>query len=316
MWRWRVDPFRAQPKRRCGCRRIPGVLVLLGVMAGVAVAGAQSPGPSAGELAFEVVSIKAVAPGRIPLIVGTSCVFPNNGVRFRCVASTLQQLIGMAFRFGDVPVPQSQIVGAPDWSATSQFEITALLNTAVERGNFSPRLPALLRPVLEDRFNLKTHVERRPLQVYALVSAFDDGRLGPQLREAATNCPPVPSDAASKLPVPAVPSEKVCWGGNFQTGTIRAGALTMPALAAYFTRAGLTDRIVLDRTDLIGRFEVDLRWSPMPVSAAEPGAAHLDRLDQPSLFAALQEQLGLKLEPRTELMDVLVIDHAELPTPN
>jgi uncharacterized protein (TIGR03435 family) len=225
----------------------------------------------------------------------------------------------MAFRFGDVAVPRSQVVGGPDWIATSQFEITAVLNTAVERENFSPRLPALLRPLLEDRFNLKTHVERRPLQVYALVSAFDDGRLGPQLREVATNCAPVPSDAASKLPVPAtaVPIEKVCWGGNFQMGNIRAGALTMRALAAYFTNASLTDRIVLDRTDLMGHFEVDLRWSPTPLGAvAAPGAANSDLLDQPSLFAALQEQLGLKLEPRTEVIDVLVIDHVELPTPN
>jgi uncharacterized protein (TIGR03435 family) len=93
--------------------------------------------------------------------------------------------------------------------------------------------------------------------------------------------------------------------------------MTMGALARYFTNFDGTDRIVLDRTDLIGDFEVDLRWSPIPPSAVvDAGAAHADSLDQPSLFAALREQLGLKLEPRTEVMDVLVIDRVELPSPN
>jgi uncharacterized protein (TIGR03435 family) len=272
------------------------------------------PAEAQAEIAFEVVSIKP-SRGRVPLAMSASCVF--RGVQWRCAGATLQGLMTLAFRFGSVAVERSQIVDGPDWIATSQFEITAALNTRVEPGQFSSRLPALLRPVLEDRFNLRTHVERRPVQVYALVRAFKDGRLGPQLREAATNCPPVPSEMASKRPVPAAPIEKVCWGGDFQMGSIRAGAITMRALAAHFTNAGVTDRIVLDRTDLRGNFAIDLRWSPTPLGAVTAaGRENPDLLDQPSLFAALQEQLGLKLEPRTEVIDVLVIDHVELPTPN
>lgn len=91
----------------------------------------------------------------------------------------------------------------------------------------------------------------------------------------------------------------------------------MQALAEHFTNAGTTDRIVLDRTNLAGHFAIDLRWSPnVPGGVAEPGAASSAALHQPSLFGAVREQLGLKLEPCTELLDVLVIDRVELPSPN
>jgi uncharacterized protein (TIGR03435 family) len=289
-------------------------------MLGATGAVAQSPeSQPSNKLEFDVVSIKPVAAARIPLILGSTCLI--RGARFICPASTLQQLIGMAFRFGDVAVPRSQIAGGPNWIATSRFEITAVLNAASEREQFATRVPALLRGLLEDRFKLGTHVERRPLPVYALVRALDDGRLGPRLRPAATNCPSVPGEMGAKRPaVPpaqAARDEKACFGGSTQPGSVRSGAMTMGALARYFTNFDGTDRIVLDRTDLIGDFEVDLRWSPIPPSAVvDAGAAHADSLDQPSLFAALREQLGLKLEPRTEVMDVLVIDRVELPSPN
>jgi uncharacterized protein (TIGR03435 family) len=70
------------------------------------------------------------------------------------------------------------------------------------------------------------------------------------------------------------------------------------------------DRFVVDRTNLTGTFDIKLRWTPF--QAAQSGVQQ----DAPTLFSALQEQLGLKLEPREELIDVVVIDHIERPTPN
>jgi uncharacterized protein (TIGR03435 family) len=283
--------------------------VLLAVMAAAAGASAQSLASQSPEsLAFDVVSIKPVAPGRIPLVVGASCQF-RAGVRFRCPAITVKQLMSRAFRIGDVAVPQSQIVGGPDWLATSQFNIEASLDRELKPEELAPRLPVLLRQILEDRFDLKTHFERRPRPVYTLVRASEDGRLGPQLRQATTDCPPVPGGNA--------PGDKTCWGGSFQLGSIRAGAITMERLAAALTNQGFVDRFVVDRTDLVGKFDVDLRWSSRPLGAGlDPRAANADLLNQPSIFTAVQEQLGLKLEPRTEDMDVLVIDQVQQPSPN
>ena len=316
-----MDSFRARRRGTFKCMRIAEALVVLCVIAGMTSAGAQSAGrQSADELAFEVVSIKPVA-RPIPLVVGGVCLF-QAGTRYRCPAITVRQLLSGAFRIGDSPWPQSQITGGPDWIGTSQFEIEATLNNAVEqdqREGLIRRLPPLWRQLLEDRFNLETHIERRPVPVYALAKAFEDGRLGPQLREATTTCPPFPNGTTSVPPARAGgPIEKPCWGGSFRRGEIRSGRITMTALAAMLTNQSFADRIVLDRTDLIGNFEVDLRWSPTPVVAAveRPGTPRPDLLDQPSLFTAVEEQLGLKLEPRTELMDVLVVDHVQLPTPN
>jgi uncharacterized protein (TIGR03435 family) len=105
----------------------------------------------------------------------------------------------------------------------------------------------------------------------------------------------------------------MCFGGVFRVGTFTSGSITMQAVAANVTSLSLTDRMVLDRTGLSGRWNVDLHWSPaLPNSAVPVDPAS----DGPSLFAAVQEQLGLKLEPRTEPMEVLVVDHIERPTPN
>ena len=315
-----MDSFGAQPKRTSKCTRIAEAMVVLCVIAGMTRPSARSAGfQSADELAFDVVSIKPVD-RPIPLAVGGVCQF-QAGVRYRCPAITVRQLISGAFRIGDIPWPQSQIAGGPDWIGTSQFEIEAVLSNAVEQGQregLVRRLPPLWRQLLENRFNLKTHIERRPVPVYTLVKTFEDGRLGPQLRESTTTCPPFPSGTTSTPPARAgQPTEQPCWGGSFRRGEIRSGRITMTALATMLTNQGFTDRIVLDRTNLIGNFEVDLRWSPTLQAAVErPGATSPDLLALPSLFTAVEEQLGLKLEARTEPMDVLVIDHVQLPTPN
>jgi uncharacterized protein (TIGR03435 family) len=87
----------------------------------------------------------------------------------------------------------------------------------------------------------------------------------------------------------------------------------MAGLAANFNSLKVTDRTVIDRTGLPGRFAVDLQWTPL-TSSANPAPS--DPADAADLFTAIREQLGLKLEPTTEMMDVIVIDHIELPEPN
>ena len=99
------------------------------------------------------------------------------------------------------------------------------------------------------------------------------------------------------------------------SGLFTAGAVSTASLAGYLSNPGVAlDRIVLDRTGLEGRYDIDLRWTPPVPAQADAGAAALP--DGPSIFTALTEQLGLKLEKRDEPLDVVVIDHIEQPTPN
>jgi uncharacterized protein (TIGR03435 family) len=207
--------------------------------------------------------------------------------------------------------------------ATSQFDIMATTGMDVSDATFAEQLPALLRSLLEDRFKLKTHTERRPFPVYALVKARNDGRLGPQLRfQSVTDCQAVTQAVAAAAPPRTMPSPSTgrptcsLRGGR---GTLIAGSITMGRLAGFFGVAGALDRIVLDRTDLVGVFDVDLQWSPESMRMALSANALSDVTslsDGPSLFRAVQEQLGLKLEPRDEPMEAVIVDHIERPTPN
>jgi len=160
--------------------------------------------------------------------------------------------------------------------------------------------------MLEDRFKLKAHVEQRPFPAYALVAARADGRLGPKMRVATSDCFPAPRDLPSFLPPAAVTAVQRCFNGARGAGAINAPNYTMDDLARSLTQYGGTGRIVVDRTGLSGKYEMDLRWS---ADVSQPS-------DDPPLVTAIQEQLGLKLEPRTEMLPAVVIDHIEQPSPN
>jgi uncharacterized protein (TIGR03435 family) len=125
--------------------------------------------------------------------------------------------------------------------------------------------------------------------------------IGPKMRPSTADCFPAPRD----MPTPPVQSAR-CFSGIFRSGTIAAPNSTMDALARNLTQLGGADRIVVDRTRLTGKYEIDLRWSP---DVTQPS-------DDPPLVTAIQEQLGLKLEPGNEQLPAVVIDHIEQPSPN
>jgi len=138
---------------------------------------------------------------------------------------------------------------------------------------------ARLRALLEDRFKLVTHLETQTRPVYELVVARADGKLGPQMRPS-----PEPMRFRPGL-----------------TSFIGTG-VRMQVLASML--AGPAQRPVIDRTNLSGGYDVDLQWSADSTS------------DTPSIFTAVQEQLGLKLQPAKAGVDVIVIDHVARPTPD
>jgi uncharacterized protein (TIGR03435 family) len=261
---------------------------------------AQEPGPVlAPTLSFEVASVKVNA---------TQTRTPMRwlpGGRF-VMGLPIQSVLTIGYG-----VPMYRVAGAPDWVGTTFFDIDA----RADRQPTVDERRAYYRGLLEERFRLKAHVEQREMDVYALVLSRADGRLGPGLRRSTMDCDAVIAEnrrraEAGDPPQPPAPGQRPVCGSAGGGSSLVAGAAELTALVGMIA-AGL-DRPVLDRTGLTGRFDIDFRSAPMRVTAAPPPAI----AELPSVFTAVQEQLGLRLETARAAVPVLVIDHIEMPTAN
>ena len=164
----------------------------------------------------------------------------------------------------------------------------------------------MLRTLLGDRFKLRVHREERALPIYALVLARTDRRVGGSLMPVTVDCASLRAQAAATVPGP--PTRPPCAIGG-TGGSLIGGAVTMAQLADVLSnRVG---RVVIDKTELPGRFNVDLAWTPDSSSTGPQ-----TDISAPSLFTALQEQLGLRLQSSAGPVEVLVIDSVERPTPD
>jgi uncharacterized protein (TIGR03435 family) len=218
------------------------------------------------------------------------------GGRLRAGAVTLKLLMRMAYSYGrNGPYMNHEIQGGPDWIETERFDLEA---TVADSGSSDPVALLRLQALLEDRFSLRVHRESRELPVYDLVLAWPDGLPGPQLRRSSLSCPPVGS------PAPPASAEQQACGARTAAGRLNAGAVELSYVALILSGQDVIERKVFDRTGVAGAFDVDLRWS------IEPGDG------EASIFTALQEQLGLRLQSARGPVDVLVVDHAERPTEN
>lgn len=189
-----------------------------------------------------------------------------------------------------------QVAGGPGWIDGERYDLDA----RAPEGTPSRQLYPMLRTLLAERFKLVAHVEKREQPVYALVTARPDGRLGPQLKSSTLNCSGQPDQ-----------SDRCAMGGSFSGsgGTLKGVGQPLAVIAMQLSTA--VDRIVQDRTGLAGGFDFELAWSGSGLKAAAGAPTEL-----PSVFTALQEQLGLKLEPSRGLVETLVIDSAERPIPD
>ena len=244
---------------------------------------------------FEVASVKPNKSGET-----TSFLTPRPGGNFAVGNMTLRGLI--MFAYG---IQGFQLVGVPDWVATERFDITAKAAADVPPtpiGRTSPEA-LMLRSLLEDRFRLSAHRETRDLPIYALVLARADGRLGPQLRQTTSDyCARLLAAAGKAGDTPIPPGGPVCGMRPGGTGNeITAGAIPMNEFARFLNVN--VGRTVVDRTGLTGVWDFDLKWSPPNAPTPDP--------DRPSIFTALQEQLGLRLDATTGPVEVLVIDRLE-----
>ena len=289
--------------------QMTAILSSAALLVAVATVAAQSP---ATPPTFAVASIKPSAP---PTGVAMFMDYgPRPGGQWVSQNATLMLIIPSAYPDFSLP---GQIVGGPEWINIERFDINAKAEGDPPRDVMN----AMLRRLLAERFGLRVHTEQREVDVYALVLARADGRLGPGLRKAAAvDCQAIGEErkkaAAAGAPAqgPPKPGERMQCGlrSSAMNGVFRltAGNVAVTAIGTVlqFTVA----RPVVDRTGLTGPFDVDLEYA-----GSSQLATAADQANAPSsVFTAVQEQLGLKLESRKEKMDVLVIDQVERPTPN
>jgi len=246
------------------------------------------PQAEAGPVTFEVAAIKRSANLDAG---GTLGLLP--GGRFRAINFDARTLVAIAYRTKPPRnLAPSQIIGGPDWMSQERYDINAKIGpelaATIDRADRDPNLmPKLVQSLLADRFKLALHHDVHNMPVYALVVAKKDGTFGPRLQRSTADC----EKDRNKCRILSVGG-----GGHFI-----AGHITLETLAGMLS--GPAGRLVFDRTGLTESFDVDIEYSTDQAPS-----------DAPSIFGAVQEQLGLKLDFVREPVDVVVIDHVERPT--
>ncbi len=194
------------------------------------------------------------------------------------------------------------ISGGPSWVNSTGFDVQA--KVAAEDVPLFKKLPAtqrglMLRKLLTERFHLAVHIENKTLPVYNLEVASS----GPKLTATAPDPPPSPD---------VDPSDKPKMRGRITMGSGFVKLEDMPVSGLVNQLGYALDRPVIDKTGLTGKYDFSLKWKPDNQPASDSGSGE----DLPDIFTAVQEQLGLKLEPSKGPVDTLVIDHVEMPSAN
>ena len=270
----------------------------------LALFGQQGPRP-----AFEVASVKPALPE------GLMSVRPFPG-RLTATA-TLQMLMQHAYA-----VQAFQIEGGPGWINSDRFEIEAKAGGNATRD----QMFLMLQSLLEERYQLRLHREMRELPVYTLVAARGGLKLpSPQEGACAEPTPDTPPDWAGGIMAPPQagrPPLTRCGAVRvmLEAGGARTLGGKVPMAEFARTLSMVTGRTVIDRTGFGGLFDLQMTFLPddrtpaMPPPPPDVAAALESRT--PSILSALQEQLGLKLESARGPVEVIVVDHAERPSPN
>jgi uncharacterized protein (TIGR03435 family) len=205
--------------------------------------------------------------------------FIRNG-RFSLSHVPLRVLISLAFGVSQA----DQVLNLPDWANAAKYDINATTSVAAPT-------KVLVLALLKERFHLEAHQETREIPTYELVIARPDGRLGPGLQPVTVDC--------QALALAGRGGCRLSGNGPLHT----ADGVPLALLIGQIS--GSVDRRIVDKTGLSGQFSWRLQTQSDPNDASAP-----------SIFTALQEQLGLKLQPARGTLDVIVVDHVEPPTPD
>jgi uncharacterized protein (TIGR03435 family) len=254
---------------------------------------------------FERISINTSAPGSRSFSLSG---LPNLTVK----NASLRDLIRVAYQVRDF-----QISGGPDWIDSAHYDIDANAKDKPNPKEWLTSMTSLLQSLLEDRFKLKLHRETRELPVYVLTVAKGGPKFQQSKEKSCTtfnwirNSPPPGQIASIHCGAAELTNAQL-------NRTLDAVGISMtgatpdaPGLTWFLSRE--LDRIVIDKTGLTGLFDFYLEWNR---AATLNKAATSADPDNPSLFTALPDQLGLKLTPEKGPVEILVIDHAEKPSEN
>lgn len=225
---------------------------------------------------FEVATIKPAAPS----LDGHTHINYPIGDRFSAANITLLALMQWAYN-----MPEKQILNGPSWLSSMRFDIQANSDLTDQAKHLTSQQDRdikrqMLQALFADRFHLKLHQETRTLPAYDLVLAKGGSKLQPSQSNG----------------------KSVSVGRTYFHGE----GLTTYLIAEQLSH--IAGRVVVDKTNLSGRYDPKLQWTSDDAPTTDSSA--------PSFFTAVQEQLGLKLEPAKEPVPILIIDHVDLPTPN
>lgn len=287
-----------------GSRIVAPKSVVIGLLSATLATLAQSPAK------FEVATIKPNKSDDSRVSGG----FQPGGV-YRVANYTLRALIAAAYLRPQIN-PDFLISGGPKWIDTDRFNVEAKADGdfPVVPGPESVSSPRrmMLQALLAERFQLRVHTGTMERPIYLLKLAKGDGIRGPQLTQATSDCG-APATRPNQAPLT---------GGSTCTPRIGPGLIdlhgaTMAQFVGLLPR--FVDRVVRDQTALSERLDLQLKWTPAPgewIAPPIPGVAEAPAPDGPSIFTAIQEQLGLRLESSRGPVEVLVIDSAQQPSEN
>jgi uncharacterized protein (TIGR03435 family) len=291
----------------------------LGVAVAIPLAAQQSQLPVASSSpSFEVASVKFSNPDSSGDPLARLMRVRSAADRFMAANVPLRHLVRLAYDLEDF-----RIDGGPSWQMSQRFDISAKAEDGFKGGE--AEMMPMLRTLLADRFKLRVHMETRDLPIHALVIARDDGRLGRNLKPSSSDCPEAErqklADTVAKGGIAEIlgrPGETrrcvlASFGDTDGVG-LRANGQPMSVIAQMLT--GVTGRIVQDKTGLTGLYDWEMKFDVLSMGVNLPKPANGRESNAPSLLTALREELGLKLESDRGPVEVLVIDGAELPTPD
>jgi len=271
---------------------------------------ADAPEAPLEPMSFEVASVKPNVSGEQNIRFGL-----QPGGRFIATNAPVRGLITFAYQLQNF-----QLIDAPSWTQNERYDIQATAGREIPPtpiGQVGP-VQMMVRSLLAERFKLVVRRETREMPIYALVLDREDGRLGPALRRSTTDCAALMAAARGRGGPPPAPNPdgapQCGMFGGF--GRVAVGAQGMRQVAQMLS--GQVQRTVVDKTGLEGNFDFMLTFTPdqLPQAGGPGGPAPPIDPNGPSIFTAVQEQLGLRLQNERGPVDVVVVESIERATPD
>jgi uncharacterized protein (TIGR03435 family) len=263
----------------------------------VAQAHGQAPPATTSAPAFDVISVKQNKSGSGGMSMsGVSDSFKGTNLN-------LSNLIMNSYHL----TSDDLIFGLPGWTRSAHFDVDAKIvnpdKQVIDKLTDDQR-KAMILDILKERFHFRAHLETKTLPVYDLVLAKSGPKFTGGKRDADT------AAGMAKRGITASNGTMIVYDGEITAGGV-------PVSSLVFSLTGAVGRTVIDKTGLTGNYDFELKWTPEHGDQPSADSGQADAQNSgPSIFTALEEQLGLKLQSAKGPVQTLVIDHVEMPSEN